>query len=403
MTQPRWGEMYTVAAMRAVSFAGDIAAATAIVLYLQSNGYAAGFIVATLVATAAPPVLLAPFTGRISDRYDSRTVMLATAAVQAVICLAMAIWLDRFVIVGLTAVLSAGIALTHPIFGALPRSIVGVENVARAAAISQTAAMAGMLTAPAIGGFLAGSFGTRWALLLDAASFVAVAAGALVVKTRLHVPGGGAKNGDADEGYSVWRDPFLRRLLGSMGLVVTCVSMNSVVSVFLVRETLSASKQAFGLVETAWMAGLIVGSILAGRKKMLSSSAQVLFAFFCMGIALTLSAFVPSVWWLIPVNVLGGIGNGAMATNLHVILNVRTPENHRGRAFAALGAVSNAAPLTGYLLGGLLISAASPRISYLVIGLAACVCSTVVAPSMLGRTRGALRDRTVEYAGGATP
>ncbi len=386
MNAPRWNELYLLAGMRAASFAGDIAAATAITLYLQSHGYATAFIVATLVAAAAPAVVLAPVTGRICDSYDSRTIMLWTATGQVVLCVVMALWINPYAVVGLTALLSVGLALTHPVFGGLPRSMVGAENVARAASISQTSAMMGMLAAPALGALLAGTFGTRWALLFNAASFALVAVGALVIKTRLHTrTGSGPSAGGADDGYSVWGDPLIRSLLGATGLVVTCVSINSVVSVYLVRETLEASKQVYGIVGSFWMLGLVVGSLVVGKYKRLASREQVLLAFGCMGLALLLSALVPSVWWLLPVNILGGIGNGMMATNLHVILNLEVPENYRGRAFAALGAVSNAAPMTGYLLGGFLLAAAGPRLSCFIIGLAACFCTALVAPSLAGR------------------
>lgn len=394
----RWREVYILSAMRAVSFAGDFAAATAITLYLQAGDHSSAFIVATLIASTAPAVALVSVTGWVSDRFDSRTIFLSTAGAQALICLIMAFWLNPYAVVGLTALLSAGIAFTHPVFGGLPRSMVEKDQVARAASISQTSAMAGMLAAPAIGGFLAGTVGTRWALLLDAASFVVVGVGALLIKTRLHAARTGAQQ-NADEpvvNYSVWRDPFLRPLLVATGLVITSVSITNVVAVFFVRETLGGSKEVYGIVESAWMAGLILGSIVVGRNKRLSSSAQMVMAFACMGLALLFSAFVPSVWWLVPVNILGGIGNGTMATNLHVILNLNVPDAFRGRAFAALGAVSNAAPLIGYALGGFLIAAASPRVSYFVIGVTACVCTLVVTPALRRGSPTDVHSETVE-------
>lgn len=386
MTSPSWRELYVLAAMRGVSFAGDIAAATAVTLYLQSNGHPPAFLVATLVASVAPVVLLAPLTGRVSDRFDSRRILVVTAGAQAVVCVMMALWLDPFVLVTLTALLSAGLAFTHPVFGGLPRSIVGPENVTRAASISQTSAMAGMLAAPALGAFLVGTYGTPSALLFNAASFVLVAGGALVITTRLHTRNTAeAGGGDAPGAYSVWGDPFIRILLAATGLVVTCVSINSVLSVYMVREVLGGSEQQYGIVSSAWMAGLVVGSLVVGRNKRLSSRAQIVMAFAFMGLALLLTSMVPSVWWLIPINILGGIGNGTMATNLHVILNLEVPEHYRGRAFAALGAVSNAAPMIGYAFGGVLVAAAGTPVSYALIGIATCLCTALAGPVLLGR------------------
>lgn len=393
MTSPRWRELYLLAGLRGVSFAGDIAAATAITLYFQSHGYAAGFLVAALVASTAPAVLLAPVTGRLADCVDSRKILVFTAAAQAAVCVVLAAVLNAYAVIGLTAVLSAGLALTHPVFGGLPRSIVGADNVTRAATISQTSAMAGMLAAPALGAFLAGAFGTRAALLFDAASFVLVASGALLITTRLHERSTSTTAAAApDTSFSVWRDPFLRALLGATGLVVTCVSINNVASVYLVRDVLGASKPLFGVMGSAWMVGLVVGSVVVAKNKKLSALSQMVMAFGCMGAALLLCSVVPSVWWLVPIDIIGGIGNGTMATNLHVLLNLQVPDSHRGRAFAALGAVSNAAPMVGYLAGGFL-EVAGPRTSYAVIGTAACLGTLAVTPALLRRRKSEPRVR----------
>ncbi len=384
---PRWRELYLLAGMRAASFAGDIAAATAVTLYLQANSYPTAFIVATLVASAAPGVLLAPLTGRMSDRFDSRKILVAVALSQVVLCLVMAAWLNPYAVVALTALISAGLAFSHPIFGGLPRSMVGIDNVTRASSISQTSAMAGMLVAPALGAFLAGSFGTQWALVFNAITFAFVAVGAMLITTRLHAGRGAASAGGAENAnYSVWRDRLIRTVLLATGVVVTCVSINNVLGVYLVRDTLGGTAQQYGMIGSAWMVGLVIGSMAVGRNKRMSSRAQVLLAYIFMGVALLLAAFVSSVWLLIPAWLIGGIGNGTMATNLHVILNLEVPDAHRGRAFAALGAVSNAAPMTGYLVGGFLLAAAGPQTSYLVIGTLACLCACVVAPAMLRRS-----------------
>jgi MFS family permease len=396
-TTPRWREVYILSAMRAISFAGDVAVATAIILYLQASGHSDFYIVAILIASTAPAIALVPLTGWICDRYDSRVILLVTAVGQAVLCLIMAYWLHPFVAIGLTVPLSAGLALTHPILGGLPRQMVGAGNVARASSISQTSAMSGTLVGPAIGGYLAGSIGTQWALVLDGASFLVVAVGALLIETRLHSRNGAAAaassvTADADKGYSVWRDDFLRTLLGATGLVVTCVSIDGVLAVFFVRDTLGGSETVFGLIESFWMVGLIVGAFVAGRNKKMSPKAQILMGFTFMGLSLALTSLVPTLWLLTPLRVLGGIGNGTMASNLHVVLNLHdVPDSHRGRAFAALGAVSNAAPMIGYFLGGFLLAATTPRISYAVIGIAALVCTAAAGPGMLRGRWGATR------------
>src|SRR5882724_4786651 len=64
----RWGDVYLATGARAVSVCGDFLAATALVLALQQRGAGSVAIAAILIAAAVPPVVLAPWTGRLADR-----------------------------------------------------------------------------------------------------------------------------------------------------------------------------------------------------------------------------------------------------------------------------------------------------------------------------------------------
>ncbi|MBT2531246.1 MFS transporter [Arthrobacter sp. ISL-48] len=386
--KPRWFDVYLLGGMRLISFIGDLSAATAIALYLQSQGHSQALVVAALVASTAPAVLFAPLVGRLADRIDSRALVSSTALLQATGCVAMAIWPSPFTLIGGLFLLSLGLAVTSPVFGALPQSMVGSKNVAKAASISQTGAMLGMLAGPAVGAFMVQGFGVSGALFVDACSFIAVVGGTFALRTRLNRSAPGNQSSTTNQtdfaqtpgsphNFSAWRHELLGPLLLTTGLVVTCVSINNVLSVFLVRDVLGGSEADYGLVGTFWMIGLVVGALAIGRMENRPPALTIVIAYVCMGAALLLSGMVFSVGWLLPVSILGGFGNGAMATSLHVVINLNSPSAHRGKAFAALGAVSNAAPMTGYLLGGVLLAVAGPALSYTVIGWAALLAASV--------------------------
>jgi MFS family permease len=376
VTGRAWREVYILSAMRGLSFAGDIVAETAIVLRLQSQGAGSYAVMALLLAATVPPVLLAPLTGRFADRFDSRRLIVTVALLQALVCLAMTLWTSPIALIGLSALLSAGLAFTHPVFAALPAAIVGKDNVPRASSISQTTAMAGMVVAPGIGGFLTGHFGLNIPLVLDALSFVAVAAGGLLIATRLHSKrGGGDATADSPDqaarSYRIAADRFLISLLVLSGAVMAAASIINVLIVFYVRDTFGASPETYGLVMSAWMAGLVPGGMFVRRVKGLSHEAALIGSFLCIGVAILGTALAPGVWWIVPFYVLGGIGNGAQATVTHILLNTRIPDTHRGRAFAALGAVSNTGPAVGFLAGGVLLSFMAPRYGFLAAGVLA--------------------------------
>src|SRR5262249_13685660 len=141
------------------------------------------------------PVLLAPLTGKVADRFNSRTLIVTVALTQTAICLIMAASSTSWLLIALSVLLSTGLAFTHPVFAALPGVMGGREGVPKASTISQTIAMAGMVAAPSIGGFLTARTGTRVPLYLDAVTFALVAVGGLVIRTRLHSNRGAAASG----------------------------------------------------------------------------------------------------------------------------------------------------------------------------------------------------------------
>lgn len=386
--QPAWREVYVLSGMRGLSFAGDIITETAILLTLQSRGAGAYAVSALLLAATVPAVLLSPITGKVADRFDSRQLIVTVALLQALVCVAMTIWTSPAALIGLSVLLSAGLAFTHPVFGGLPRSMVGRENVARASSISQGTAMAGMIAAPAIGGFLIGRFGLTAPLLIDAASFLLVLAGGLYIRTRLHARRGQASAGGADEptdvGYRVRSDRFLRSVLILSGTVMACASLVNVLIVFYVRQTFGASAETFGLIVSTWMVGLLPGAYIVNKVKSISHEKLLIASFVCLGIAIFGVGLAPGVWWVVPFYILGGIGNGMQATVTHVLLNLRIPDSHRGRAFAVLGAVSNTGPAIGFVIGGVALSFVEPRVGFLVAGVLVLVATLAFAPGMRG-------------------
>lgn len=386
-----WREVYTLAGMRSLSVFGDIMAATALTLLAQKNGAGGFAVMALLMAATLPPVFLAPLTGGIADRFDSRKIIVIVASLQALTCVAMMTTTSIPVLVVLCALLAVGVSFTHPVFGGLPSAMVGKDDIPRASAISQTTTMAGMLFAPAVAGLLSSRSGTTVPLAVNAASFVLVVLGALTISTRLHkktttAPQATAAEpapGPAAAPYRVWSDGFLRSVLVLSGIVMACACIINVLIVFYVRDTFGASEQVYGIIMTTWAAGMVPGALLARRVKNLSHEAILLGSFVCIGVAILGVGLAPGVWWIAPFYFLGGVGNGAQATVTHIVFNLRVPHSHRGRAFAALGAVSNTGPGTGFLLGGLLLTVIEPRYGFLAAGALIAVSLLVMARKVL--------------------
>lgn len=409
--------MYLASGARAVSSCGDFLAATALVLELQQRGAGGFAVAAVLIAAAAPPVLLVRWTGRLADRADSRVLLAATGLAQAAACVALAFASGPAEIIALVAVLAAGLAVTQPCLSALLPSMVPADDLPKAMALSQTAGSLGMMLAPALGGLLMGRFGLRVPLLADAGSYLAIAAAGRLIRTRRGVtprpltrtparmavttrasehrgcgsdavPEGRRAGREAGGGWGVRRDPLVRAAVVLVGAVVAAASLVNVAEVFFIRATLHSTAGVYGLLESVWISASMAGGWWVARRRPSDPGLAVLLlgslALTCVGVALM--ATVPAVGWMVPVSVLGGLGNGGVNVAAAVLLGRRVPAAMRGRAFAVFGAVVNGANVTGLLLGGVLLAVVPVRAAIAAAGLGGLAATAAFALPVLRAT-----------------
>ncbi|MEU7575037.1 MFS transporter [Micromonospora sp. NPDC049240] len=389
----RWPDVWLAATARGVSSCGDFLAATALTLALQSAGAGGLAVSGLLLAATLPLVALAPLTGRLADRVDSRTLLIVAGLAQSAICAALAYATTPALVLALVALLATGLAVTQPVLAALVPVMVRAEDLPRAGALNQTAGTLGALAGPALAGLLVGQFGTRVPLLVDAVSYLALVVAALLIRTRR---GGRATAAAgvavATPAWRLRRDPMLLVMVGSVAAVVGAVGAINVIEVFFIRETLNSSTTVYGLVTGAWTAGIVLGAWLFARfaRRLADDGALLGAGLVLLGgccLAVLVSAAVPSAWLLVPIWLVGGTANGGDNVFNNLLLARRVPEAARGRAFAVFGAAVQGAAMGGYLVGGLLLAVADPR--PLVVGCG--VVGLLVVAALAGPVRRAVR------------
>ncbi|MGC4886298.1 MFS transporter [Micromonospora sp. DT227] len=394
----RWPDVWLAATARGVSSCGDFLAATALTLALQSAGAGGLAVSGLLLAATLPLVALAPLTGRLADRVDSRTLLVVAGLAQSAICAALAYATTPALVLALVALLATGLAVTQPVLAALVPVMVRAEDLPRAGALNQTAGTLGALAGPALAGLLVGQYGTRVPLLVDAVSYLALVVAALLIRTRR---GGRATAAAgvavATPAWRLRRDPMLLVMVGSVAAVVGAVGAINVIEVFFIRETLNSSTTVYGLVTGAWTAGIVLGAWLFARvaRRLADDGALLGAGLVLLGgccLAVLVSAAVPTAWLLVPIWLVGGTANGGDNVFNNLLLARRVPEAARGRAFAVFGAAVQGAAMGGYLVGGLLLAVADPR--PLVVGCG--VVGLLVVAALAGPVRRAVRaERTV--------
>lgn len=359
MSFTSWRDVYLAAGSRGISACGDFLAATSLALVLQQRGHAGIAVSGLLIAAALPVAVLAPLTGRLADRADSRTLLVLAGLLQAAVAAVLAFTSRPVAMIGLVAVLACGFAVTQPTLAALTPAMVRPEDLPRASGLGQVATSIGGLAGPALAGLLVGTAGPRPALLLDAVSYLALVAAGLLIRTRRRA------QPSASSPVVPWRlrdDRTLTTLFVALFVVIAGVSAINVFEIFFVRDTLGASATVYGLVTASWTVGMLIGSGLVTRlpsRRFTGPVALALMAASCLPVLV--AASVGSAGPLFPLWIAGGIANGALNVMSAVILAERVVPQARGRAYGLMNAVAQTANMLGFVAAGPLVDRFGPR------------------------------------------
>ncbi|WP_205326756.1 MFS transporter [Glycomyces sp. YM15] len=392
----RWSDVYTAATCAFLAGTAMFTADFALTLELQSAGYGGFAIAALIICATLPLVLLAPITGRMADRFDSRALMALSGLVQTAAIVAMAFTDSLYGLYGLVIVNAAGTAVLQPVVSALVPAMARREDLPRAIALVQTGTLTGLAAGPAVAGFLIGAHGAGAALMLAAACALARVLLCCDIRTRR----GGVRRELAAAGEKAaapWRlrgDRLLAVVVMAFCAVIGALCAVNVLSVFLVREVYDATESVYGLVKACWTAGMVVGAwIAAAIIRRLDRDVQLAWMVMACLAGVGLACFgqgVPlfTVLLLVPLNLIGGMFNAGENAALGIAVARRVPEAFRGRANAAVSGRLSAAQLIGFLLGGAMSAVMDVQVAFMAVGLI----SVAIVLACLPAIRRAARD-----------
>jgi len=353
---------------------GDFLLWVPLALHVEATTGSAFAVSAMFLALWAPVVLLAGVAGRLTDRYENSRLLAVVSLAQAATIAAMAATDGLGGLLALCALLGAGVAISSPAEFALVPAAAGEENVARANGHVETARYAGMTAGPLLGGVLAAAGMLDVALLVNAATFLAVAAAALALKARRDPRRSERVEGDsgrARDGIAhVAADPVLGvTLLAAVGALLF-FTMSVTAELFFVRDVLGAGATAYGLLIASWTVGMVLGAVgLASRVSPPLLAAAALAAVAVQGAGLAAAALSTVLWGAFLGFTLGGIAHGVKNVLLRTLIHERVPEALRGRAFAAYNAARNGAELGALGAAGVLVGLLGARPALLLSGL----------------------------------
>ena len=374
-----------------LSSAGDLLARIVLALHvydLTGSGLAVSALVAT---TLVPVVAVAPLAGLVADRFESVRVLLTASLMQAVVAAALGFSTDLVVILALSSLLTVGNAFGQPAEFTLIPAVAGHERMTEAAGLLEAARYAGFAAGPLLAAGLAAA-GTEAALLVNAASFLAIAAAVGLMHTRRHPqPAARAAEGGqrARDGFLLlWHDRVLRTIVTAATSALLFISASMTVEVFYAKDVLHAGDTGYALLTSAWTIGMVVGAIgLASRVPRGAMAVGALVALGVQGAGMALQVG----WAVLPVALagylVGGLGHGVKNALIRTVIQRRVPDGLHGRVFAAYNAARNTMELGALGAGGVLVTAIGPRAALLIAGLGPVVAS-LAGLTVLRRRRG---------------
>jgi MFS family permease len=353
-----------------LSALGDFLALIPLALALEHQTNSGLVVAGLFVALWSPSILLAGLAGLLVDKTDPRRVLAAASVAQAATAVGLAFAADTpAAILGLTVVLGIGNAFSQPAEFALAPRLTRKERVVRLNARLETARYAGLAIGPLLGGVLAAGGGTQAALLVDAATFVVIAAVASVLRTERLRPAQAAHERARDGIAFLTKDEVLRSVLPVAIVALLFMTATATAEVFFASDVLHAGDAGYGVLVTAWFAGMVLGALLiAPRMEPHHAATVALLAIAVQGVGIALPAAWPVFAFVVAVYVAGGAAHGVKNVVLRTLIHERTPARLHGRAFAAYNAMRNAAELSALTGGGLLVATIGPRATLAIAG-----------------------------------
>lgn len=348
-----------------LSALGDWLALVPLALQLEETTDS-GIIVALLfVAVWAPAVLLAGPAGLLTDRYDTRRVLLVVSLAQAFVAIGLAFVNGTAAILALAALLGVGFALGQPAEFALVPAVAGEARLAVANGRVETARYVGFTVGPLAGGALAAAGGIRTAMLVNAATFLVVAVSAAVVRAPRveHAAEPETRQRWAWAGAAfLVQDRVLAVVMAVAFVSLLFMTASATAEVFFATDFLEIGDIGYGALIASWTLGMALGATFLSRRVAASTLAiGALVAIVVQGFGLA----APTLW-LVPafafaLYFIGGVAHGTKNVLVRTLIHERVPASLHGRVYAAYNALRNGAELVALVVGGLLVVALGAR------------------------------------------
>jgi Major Facilitator Superfamily len=353
-----------VAGSVGISALGDWVAIVALGLHVKETTDSGLAVAALWVCLFGPSVLVAGHAGLLVDRIESTRLLAGVSLLGAIVAAALGFTTGTAAVLALTALVGVVFAVSQPAEFALVPPLAG-NRIQEANGHVETARYVGFGAGPVLGGLLFSLGGLELAMLVDSATFAAVAVAALALRVRRDpaVAAAGERTPRARDGVAfLFRDRVLSLAMAVAFSSLLFMSAVWVGELFFVQDVLQRGDVAYGSMLSIWTLGMALGALLLSPRVAAGAVAATgLLAVAVQGAGLALPALWLSFAFFLACAFVGGLAHGLKNVMFRSLIHVRVPDRLHGRAFAAYNGIRNSAELGAFAAGGLLVALIGAR------------------------------------------
>ena len=345
----------------------------ALPLYVLDQTHSGSMMTLFILAEIIPSIIVMPFAGVVGDRYNRKWLMVGFDLVRGVLLFGVI----AFNFLGIYQLLTVQVvmAILGSFFsagtGAMFPDLVDKDLLEKANSTVSSLTIIARLLGPALGGLIYGIGGIRLAMLINAVSFFGSGLFEMLIRYEWKskpIEGVGQVLSDIREGVQfILKNPYLRTLIGfAMFMGIFGAPFGAVLLPYAMREVLRFTSVQFGLMESFFMGGALLGNVLIAVKFGKKAGRFLFRAMFVNGI--TMLVFI---WLISPlarlergeafliltaVALLWGISEAFIDVPIQSKIQRAVPSEVRGRVFSALGILTRIATPLGLILVGPLLN-----------------------------------------------
>lgn len=359
--------------------------ALAVLVYRRTGsaiGAAAFFLCSQFVPALVSPVLVARV-----EATAPRRILPVLYLLEAVLFGALAVVAHDFVLAPVLAltVLDGVIAIAaRALARAATVSVLSREQLLREGnALTNSVFSVCYMAGPVLGGIVVAAKGTTVALVANSVLFVLIA---LTLATGSSLPAASSSERGRHRVRAAIRyvagRPGMRSLIALQAIGVMFFTISVPVEVVFAQHTLHAGARGYGGLLSAWGGGAVVGSLVYGRWRALSSATLIGIAAAAVGAGFAVMAVAPDIGVALVGAALAGSGNGVGAVATRTAIQEQAEATWMTLVMSLHESVAQAVPGVGIALGGALAAIFTARVA-LAVAAAGALAVALLARVML--------------------